>query len=78
MEVRKQTATSEIIFSIVNLIDKTNRNNNIYFEISNYLSGFDNDNVQYKQPIQRVSKSDIVETTSTDRKQRQYATRNDR
>ena len=68
--MRKQTsATSEIIFSIVNLIDKTNRTDNIHFEIINELSDFNNYNVQYKQPIQRVSESDIVETASTDRKQ---------
>ena len=76
--MRKQTSTtSEIIFSIVNLIDKTNRNDNIYFEIGDGLNDFNNDNVQYKRPIQRVSESDIVRKTSTDGKQRQYATRND-
>ena len=67
-----------MIFSIVNLIDKTNRNDNIYFEINDGLSDFNNDNVQYKQPIQVVSESYIVGTTSTERKQRQYTTRNDR
>ena len=68
--MRKQTpTTNKIIFSIVNLIDKTNRNDNIYFDISEELSDFKNDNVQYKRPIQQVSESDIVGTTSTDRKQ---------
>ena len=67
-----------MIFSIVNLIDKTNRNDNIYFEINDGLSDFNNDNVQYKRPIQVVSESYIVGTTSTERKQRQYTTRNDR
>ena len=47
--VRKQTSpTSEMIFSIVNLIDKTNRNDNIYFEINDELSDFNNDNIQFK------------------------------
>ena len=79
MAERKQTSTtSKIIFSIVNLIDKTNRNDNIYFKINDELSDFNNDKAQYKRPIQRVSESDIVGTTSTDRKQRQYTTRNDR
>ena len=79
MAVRKQTSTtSEIIFSIANLINKTNRNDNIYFEINDELSDFNNDNVQYKRPIQRVSESDIVGITSTDRKKRQHTTRNDR
>ena len=46
LAVRKQTSsTSEIIFSIVNLIDKTNRNDNIYFEINDGLSDFNNDDV---------------------------------
>ena len=68
--MRKQTSTSsKIIFSIVNLIDKTNRTDNIHFEIINELSDFNNYNVQYKKPIERVSESDIVETASTDRKQ---------
>ena len=79
MAVRKQTpTTNKIIFSIVNLIDKINKNDNTYFEISEELSDFNNDNVQYKRPIQRVSESNIIGTTSTDRKQRQYTTRNDR
>ena len=79
MAVRKQTSTiNKIIFSIVNLIDKKIKNNNIYFEISDELSDFNNDNVQYKRPIQWVSESDIVRTTSTNRKQRQYTTRNDK
>ena len=68
--MRKQTpTTNKKIFSIVNLIDKTNRNDNIHFDISEELSDFKNDNVQYKRPIQQVSESDIVGTTSTDRKQ---------
>ena len=71
LAVRKQTqTTNKIIFSIVNLIDKTNKNDNIYFKISDGLSDFNNDNVQYKWPIQQVSERDIDGTTSTDRKQR--------
>ena len=66
--MRKQISpTSEIIFSIVNLFDKTNRNDNIYFEINDELSDFNNDNVQYKRPIQRLSENDISRTTDTDR-----------
>ena len=49
LAVRKQTSpTSEMIFSIVNLIDKTNRNDNIYFETNDELSDFNNDNIQFK------------------------------
>ena len=62
--VRKQASpTSEIIFSIVNLIDKTNRNDNICFEINDRLTDFKNDNIQYKRPSQRVSESDTDRET---------------
>ena len=51
LAVRKQTSTTiKIIFSIVNLIDKTNKNDNIYFKINDELSDFNNGNVHYKQP----------------------------
>ena len=54
--MRKQTSTaSEIIFFIVNLTDKTNKNDNTYFEINDKLSDFNNDIVQYKQQIRQVS-----------------------
>ena len=78
LTVRKQTRANKIIFSIVTLIDKTNKNDNIYFKISDELSDFNNDNVQFKRPIQWVSEGNIVGKTSTDRKQQQYTARNDR
>ena len=60
LAVRKQTSPSaDIIFSIVNLIDKTNKNDNIYVEINDELGDFNNDNVQYKRPIQRICESNI-------------------
>ena len=47
LTVRKQTAFPfEINFSIVKIIDNTNRPDVIYSEISNELSDFKNDNVQ--------------------------------
>ena len=53
LAVRKQKpTTNKIIFSIVNLIDKTNISDKIYFGISDELSDFNNDNVQHKRPIQ--------------------------
>ena len=77
--MRKQTSpTSEIIFSIVNLIDKTNRNDTSYFEINNELSDFENDNVQCKWPIQQVSEGDAIRETRTDTKQQHHTTTNDR
>ena len=77
--MRKQTSTTgEIILSIVKLIDKTNRNDHIYFEINNELSDFSNDKVQYKRPVQQVSENDTVGKTSIDGKQRQHTAGDDR
>ena len=58
LAVRKQTASSfEISFSIVKVIDSTNRQNAIYTEISDEISDFKNDNVQQK--IRRASENNI-------------------
>ena len=47
MTVRKETrSASEITFSIVKVIDKTNRHDTIYSEISDGLRDFKNDIVQ--------------------------------
>ena len=73
LALRKQTSsTSEIIFSIVNLIDESRRNDNMHFEINDELSDFKNDNIQNKPPIQRVSESNTVREIrpdGTDRRQ---------
>ena len=61
LAVGKQPSTSaDIMFSIVKLLNKTNKNDNVYFETNDKLSDFNNDSVQYKRPIQRVSESNIV------------------
>ena len=60
LAVGKQPSTSADMFSIVNLLNKTNKNDNVYFETNDELSDFNNDSVQYKRPIQRVSESNIV------------------
>ena len=66
LEVRKETSfASEITFAIVKVIDKTNRNDTIYSEISDELNDFKNDIVQ--RTIQQTSESDTVRKT-TDRK----------
>ena len=66
MAVRKETSFSfEINFSIVKVIDNTNRHDGIYSEISYELSDFKNDNVQ--STIQRTSESDFV-TEATDKR----------
>ena len=69
--MRKQISTSEIIFSIDKVIDKTNRNNNIYFEINDELSDSKNDNVQYRWQVQQISEGDTVMKTTTDGTERQ-------
>ena len=59
MAVRKETPSPfEINFSIVKVIDNTNRQKVIYSEISDELSDFKNDNIQSK--VQRVNESDLI------------------
>ena len=77
--MRKQTSsTFEILFSIVTFFNETNKKVSICFEIDNKLSGFNNNNIQYKQEIQQINGSDTVGETSTDKEQQQYAARNGR
>ena len=72
MALRKKTSSAgEIIFSIVNIIDKTNKNNNIYFEINDELSDIKNDGVRYNRKFRRISKNDTIREKSTDRRDRQ-------
>ena len=62
--LRKQTpATDKIIFSIENLIDKTNKKEDIYFEINDELSGFNNDFDQFEPRIRRASESNPTRET---------------
>ena len=47
LAVRQEASSlSEINFSIVKVIDNSNKEDNIYSEISNKLSDFKNDNIQ--------------------------------
>ena len=70
MAVRRETSSlSEINFSIVKVIDNTNRHDNICSEISDELSDFKNDNVQ--RTIQRISESDSIRKTTTEKQDRQ-------
>ena len=66
MAVRKETSADEIIFSIVNSIDKTNELENVYYEIDNELKEFHNDRVQLNRTIQG-STSEDAEPTTTER-----------
>ena len=49
--VRKQTSADAIIFFIVNLIDKSNRYEDIYFKIGDELREFNNVSTQSEQRI---------------------------
>ena len=62
LEVRKQTAFSVITFFIVKLINKTNKNANIYFEINDEPSDFSNDS--NKRTVQRISEGNITRETT--------------
>ena len=64
MAARKETSSPfEINFSIVKVIDNTNRHDPIYSEISDKLSDFKNENIQ--RTIQQTSESDSVRETAT-------------
>ena len=55
--MRKHTsAISDITFSIIKIIDKTNKNTGIYFEINDELNDFNNDN--FKRTIHQISEGD--------------------
>ena len=69
MALRKETSSaSKIKFSIVKVIDETNRHDTIYSDISDELSDFKNDIVQ--RTIQRTSENDLVRETARKRPDR--------
>ena len=51
LAVRKQTSTYARIFSIVNLIDKSNKYKDIHFKIGDELREFDNVTIQPESRI---------------------------
>lgn len=66
--MKKQTPlASKVLFSIVDIIDKTNNDINICSKMSDELGYFKNDSRQSKQPIQSASGTDIDRTENTDR-----------
>ena len=70
LAVRKQTpSVADIAFSIVKLIDKTNKDN-IYFEVNDELSEFNNGCTE--RPVQRISESNVSREKSTDRKWQEH------
>ena len=60
-----------MIFSVVKIIDKTNRHDTIYSEISDELSDFKNDIVQLRKRIQRTSESNFTREKTGNRRDRQ-------
>ena len=63
MAVRKETSIDKIIFSVANLIDKTNNLENVYYKIDDELKEFDNGRVQLKWTIWGSSSEDAKLTT---------------
>ena len=63
MTTREQTSqTSEIKFSIVKVIDKTDKNNVIYSATVDEINSLNNGNIQSK--LERISESDMSRTTT--------------
>ena len=74
LAVRKQTSTiGDITFSIVKIIDKTNKNTSIYFEINDELSDSNNDS--FKRPVQPISEGGTRRETSADGRHERRTTR---
>ena len=58
LAVRKETFADEIVFSIVSLIDKSNKFKDSYYKIGGKLREFDNNRIQPKQRIREPSQTD--------------------
>ena len=71
LAVRKQTSTDAIIFSIVNLTDKSNNHEDNYFKVGGELRKLNNVSIQPEQRIQRVSKTHPDRGTNDRRQQQQ-------
>ena len=69
--IRKQTSTDAIVFSIVNLIDKSNKHKDIYFKIGNELREFNNVSIQSEPAIRGTSESSLDGRRSTGQQQQQ-------
>ena len=66
MVVRKQTSAGEIIFSIVNLISKSNKFEDSYYKTGNELREFDNDRIQFKHRIREFDQGDANRPRATE------------
>ena len=75
LAIRKQTLTGEKTnFSIEKRIENTTKKNTIYTDIGNELNNFNNDNVQFEQPVPGISESNTrrEEIDETKRRYRDY------
>ena len=74
LATRKKTSFArKVIFSIVKVIDKVNRHNIIYSEISGELSDFKNDIIQRRRTIQQIRDGDSFrETNDTNQTEKNF------
>ena len=66
LAVRKQTSAGKIIFSVVNLTDKSNKLEDSYYKIGDELREFDNDRVQFKHRIREFDQGDANRQRATE------------
>ena len=59
----KITTDSKIVFSIVNLIKKSNKLKDINYNIGDKLRRFDNDRIQPEQRIRKLDQRDVRRPT---------------
>ena len=76
LAVRKQTSTDAIIFSIVNLIEKSNKYNDSYFKIGDKLKEFNNVTIQPRLRIREPTKDDTDRKTTTNKQLQQQQQNN--
>ena len=72
LAVKKETSIIEIFFSIVSLIDKLNRFEDLYYKLGDELREFDDERVQPKSRVRKLSEADNRRPTDdSDRRKKQ-------
>ena len=72
LAVKKETSIIEIFFSIVSLIDKLNRFEDLYYKLGDELREFDDERVQPKSRVRKLSQADNRGATDdSDRRKKQ-------
>ena len=72
LAVRKQTSTNVMIFSIVKLIDKSNRQKDVHFTIGDELREFDDVSIQLEPTIRGSSRNNFTGGTGTKQQPQQH------